>query len=263
MTASDLPMGTLHELAEAALEDGHPEKALLIARQLLHRDARDVVAWFLEGEALRDLADLAAAETSYHHVLDLVPEHAGAWCALASVLFDQRRFGEASAVVAQAIRAAPRAAAPYYTRAMLRERRGDLEGASRDYERARRFGDGFTLPERMTDDAILRLVLDITDTIDPLAAAWLRQAPTIIVDLPDDDTCDAYEPPASPGDVLAHLAAPLGAEPLPQIGLPPTVMLYRRNIERSVGDHDDLVAALQHGVIEQVQLWLSSHSTEA
>jgi tetratricopeptide (TPR) repeat protein len=263
MTASDLTPETLHELAEAALEDGSPETALAICQRMLHEDPSDVSAWYLEGEALRDLGDLGNAEAALRRTLELSHDHPGAWCSLAALLFDDRRFEEAALVTQHAIRVAPFFASPYYTRAMLRERRGDLDGAGRDYLRASRIDSSYAPPERLSDDAILELVYDITDEVDPLAAAWLRQAPTIIVDLPDDEICEAYEPPASPGDVLGHLAAPIPGSLGPALGLPPTVLLYRRNIERNLPDRADLIAALQQGVIEQVQSWLSEQICEA
>lgn len=263
MTVSDLPPETLHELAEAALEDGSPETALALCHQMLNDDPADPSAWYLEGEALRVLDDPHGAEAAWRRTLELDAHHPGAWCALATLLYEERRFAESELVVRNAVRAAPTMAAPYYTRAMLRERRGDLPGADRDYERAWRLGDDFPLPERMDDDALLTLVHGIGDEVDPLVGAWLRATPTLILDLPDSRTCDAYSPRVAPSDVLGHLVAPPIGSGGPVFGLPPTVLLFRRNIERTARERVELVASLQHGLLEQVQVWLANQDVSA
>lgn len=263
MTVSDLPPETLHELAEAALEDGSPETALALCHQMLNDDPADPSAWYLEGEALRDLDDPHGAEAAWRRTLELDAHHPGAWCALATLLYEERRYEESELVVRNAVRAAPTMAAPYYTRAMLRERRGDLPGADRDYERAWRLGDDFPLPQRMEDNTLLTLVHEIGDEVDPLVGAWLRATPTLILDLPDGRTCDAYAPPAAPSEIFGHLVAPPPGARSPLFGLPATVLLFRRNIERNARERGELAASLQHGLIEQIQAWLARQESDA
>jgi hypothetical protein len=90
-------------------------------------------------------------------------------------------------------------------------------------------------------------------------AAWLSHAPLVFLDLPHPAICEAYEPPASPAEVLAHLSA--GAETTqPASQLPPSILVFRRNLERYATDPAQVLTALRAGVVEQVRGWMSRTS---
>jgi hypothetical protein len=93
----------------------------------------------------------------------------------------------------------------------------------------------------------------------PEVAAWLSHAPLVFLDLPHPAICEAYEPPASPAEVLAHLSA--GAETTqPASQLPPSILVFRRNLERYATDPAQVLTALRAGVVEQVRGWMSRTS---
>lgn len=258
------PQDLLHQ-AEAALVDGRPEDTLALCRQLLSEDPRHLGARFLEAEALRDLRDDDEAEASYKLVLSVHPDHSEAWSGMGAVQFDQGRFDEADRCFGRAIRLRDDNADAYYGRAMLRERRGDLRGARRDYLRAWRLSDRYPLPERLTPEDAAALLQDAAGAADEGVRAWLSATPIVLLDVPDLDTCDAYEPPASPAELLGHVTLPLAPEGAGRsiTTFPPTVLLYRRNLERYASDRLQLLEALRHGIVAHVAAWLREDAVEA
>lgn len=256
----------LLEIAAAALEEGNPETTLQLCRELLetwpdHDDAR-----LLEAEALRDLRDAVEAEQSYRRLLARRPDHADGWAGMGRALLDQGRFGEASTCFARALRHTSGHAEAHHGRAMLREFRGDLAGASRDHARAWQASSRFPPPAPLDVEAVRALVDEAAGLLDdPHAQAWLDTIPIVLEDFPSSDTCEAYEPPASPVDLLGHLAAPLGDGIVGArfTGFTPSLVLFVRNLERHAWDRERLVTVLAETVLSQAQAWLAQTSIEA
>jgi|JI10StandDraft_1071094.scaffolds.fasta_scaffold226250_1 tetratricopeptide (TPR) repeat protein len=256
MSASDRSPDDLVEAAEAALAEGHPLAALELCQRLLAKDPGDPNAWFLEAEALRELREAPDAELSYRRAIELDAENASAWCGLASVLFDQRRFEEAASGFRRALRLEPVLADAWFGRALVREIQGDFAGAQRAYLHAHHRSAAHPVPRALSDPEHRALLVQAAGDDAPEVAAWLSRAPLVFLDLPHPEICEAYDPPASPAEVLAHLAA--GADTAhPSSTLPPAILVFRRNVERYASDRPQVLAALRAGVIEQVQAWMS------
>lgn len=243
----------LLDLAEASLAAGQPESALSYARRVLAARPADTAARWVEAEALRDLHEREEAADRYRALLAEDPEHADAWAGLAHVLFEDGELDEAAHAARRALRVAPDHAEALAARSLLRERRGDLAGARRDQLRAWRQSSAYPLPTPLTDDALRTLISDAAVGLDEGTRAWIEAAPVLVAELPDLDTCRAYDPPASPAELLGHVAARLPHEPGDGwAALPPSIVVYRRNLERFADDRDHLVEALRDGVLAQV-----------
>lgn len=253
------PSHQLLDMAEAALVEGHPETTLEICRQLLSLDPHHAGAIFLEAEAFRDLREGEEAEQRYRVVLSREPEHTEAWSGMGSVLFDQGRFEESQRCFTRALRADSDNADAYYGRAMVRERHGDEAGARRDYLRAWRLSGRFPTPEPLSHGQMRQMLHQAADAAGAHVGAWVRQAPVLVLDLPDIETCDAYEPPASPGELLGHVTVQVTADGVltSSNALPPAILLFQRNLERYAHDRDQLIAALRDSVVAQVSQWLT------
>lgn len=256
---------TLLELAETALVEGRPEATLELTRQVLSEHPDHTDAMFLEAEALRDLRDGHASERRYRDVLGAQPMHHEAWSGLGALLFDQCRFDEAATCFGRALRARPDHADAFYGRAMIRERRGDTLGARRDYLRAWRLSSRYPMP-RQLDDADVHALLAEAAQDAPEVAAWLEGLPVLVLDVPDADVCDAYDPPMSPGDLLGHVPLPYEGDLVPHgawAAAATPVLLFRRNLERFADDHDQTVDALRETVVSQLALWLGQTASDA
>ncbi len=249
-------------MAETALDEGRPTATLELCQQLLDVHPEDESAIFLLAEAYRDLRDSAVAEDHYRALLERSPDHADAWSGLGSVLFDQCLFEEAGSAFGRAIRLAPSHPDALYGRAMLRERRGDLAGAQRDYVRAWQISTRYPLPARLDDTELRDLVRQAASDGDATVQAFMHSTPLIVLDVPESGTCEAYAPPASPGELLGHFAAsmPGTATGAFASAMPPSLLIYRRNLERYAEDRERLRHALRESVLSQVQEWLEHAS---
>jgi tetratricopeptide (TPR) repeat protein len=264
MSSSDSPSDALLELAEAALEDGYPEKTLELCRQIRNNAPADVNAWFLEAEALRELRASSAAEDAYRHAVLLDPAHSGAWCGLSTVLFDQRMYDQSRIAVHRALRLDAEVWNAYYTRALLRERRGDEDGARRDYLRAWRLGSPLGVPATLTDAEIRQVLVDAALRVDEALGAWVQALPLHVGELPDERACVAAHPFTSPAELVGHLA--IGLDMVPDVEMqpipPPPIVVYRRNLGRFAQDRDDLLAVVTDQIIEPVREWAELRAIE-
>ena len=96
MGAGQLPHATDVEQTldrvEDALERGDAEEALELCETVLQLHPDHAGAWFLSAEAYRDLRELESAETRYQRVTHLDPEYSPGWSGLGAVRFEMLQF---------------------------------------------------------------------------------------------------------------------------------------------------------------------------
>ncbi len=245
----------LLDLAETELVEGRPEATLVLVRQVLADEPGHTGALFLEAEALRDLRDRDQAISCYRALLAHGDVTADTWSGLGHALFEDGQIDPAAKAFAAAIRLDADHPDALWGRGLTRERRGDEAGARRDQLRAWRLSPRYPLPQSIDDESLRDLLADAAADLDEGVQTWLEAAPVIVTDLPDLDTCSAYDPPASPAELLGHVPMSPPSEDGPHHAwraLPPSVFIYRRNLERFASDRAQLVAALRDGVLAQV-----------
>lgn len=257
------------DLAEEALDRGEVEAALAYCEQVLGRRPDHPGALYLSAEAHHELGDFAEAERRYRRCTLLVPEHPLSWSGLAVALFDQLRFKESTAMAHRALRVDDANAEAYYVRALRRERHGDELGAARDYRRAWRL-DPERYPAPVTlDDATVEAVVSeaIAATHESVRAA-LANVPILLEELPSDEVCRSFDPPRSPTDIVglfsgASLMERSTEDPWSQI--PPTITLYRKNLERLAFDRTRLLDEVRVTLLHEIghYLGLSEEDLEA
>jgi len=260
----------LLDAAEEALDKGDVWAAMNLARQANERSPELPRALFVLGEVLWEMADAESAEERYRKVISLTtpedPLHGKSWSALGWVLFDQLRFRESHAATLRGIRVRPEAPEGYYVRAMLRERRGDALGARRDYLRASRGEpDRYPLPAELTDAMVEAVVQQVLRRLHPTVRAYLSQVPIILEDVPDEDICSQYDPPALPGEVLGYFAGTSLAERSmldPWTTLPSTIVLYKNNLARLFDNQEQLIHELTVTVFHEVGHYLGLDERE-
>lgn len=255
-TAAEASVEELLDLAEDALDDGDAHRALRICRQVLDAVPDHPGATFLSGEAQRSLGDLERAESHYRQVVGLTPEHSPSWSALASVLFEMLRFDEARSCALRAIRLDPQNAEAYYVRALLRERRDDAAGARRDYLRAARLDpDTFPAPLELDDATVEAVVEDVLRVVHPSIRAYLANVAILLEEVPEEDLCLEFDPPASPSELLGYYTGVSLRDRSfdnPWTNLPSAIVLFRRNLERIAWDRDRLIEELRITVFHEV-----------
>ncbi len=209
-----------------------------------------------EGDDALERGELEAAEEAYRAATAVDATRSPAWSALAGVLFDQLRFDEARVAIRTAVRADATNAEAYWVRGLVRERNADLRGADRDFIRASRLdGEAFPRPEPLSDAVISAVVEEAKGVVHPSIRAWLDQVAFVVEEVPPEDVCLDFDPPALPGELLGCFTGPAvpdrsGDDPWSH--LPSTIVLYRRNLERLAWDRDHLVEELRITVLHEV-----------
>lgn len=256
----------LLRLAEVALHEGRPDTTLELCRELLETAPEHPGALFLAAEAHRDLREAPEAEARYRLLLDRDPDRPDAWAGLGATLFDQCFFDDAERCFRRALRLAPGTVEALYGRALVRERRGDHRGARRDYLRAWRLSTQHRVPTPLRDEEVRRLLVEAVDGMDEGVQAWVASTPILVQEVPEASVCDAYDPPASPAELLGHLTASMHDDPkggLRWSSFPPAILLYRRNLARWADDRDQLAQALRESVLAHASEWLRTPHHEA
>lgn len=242
--------------AEAALDGGDPSSALSFCERVLDRSPDHAGAHFLVADAMRQLGDLEEAVARYRRVTHLSSDHALSWSGLAFCLFDLLDFDAARSGVLRALRVDPDNPEAYYVRALLRERREDYDGAQRDFLRAERLDPlSWPRPVPLSDAMIEAVVLEALEALHPTIRAYLAQVPMLLEEVPSEDVCFEFVPPAPPGEILGTFAGASlrdRSHEDPWSQLPGAIVLYRRNLQRAVGDRERLLEELRITVFHEV-----------
>lgn len=256
----------LLDLAEEALEAGDAPQALHLCGQVLQWSPQHTGAIFVSAEAHRDLGASEEAEARYLRVTQLRPDYAPAWSGLATTRFDQLQFEPARIAALRAIRLDPGLGEAYYLRAMIRERRGDYAGATRDFLRAWRIDPvAWPKPEELTDAMIEAVVHEATQSLHSAIRSYLTQVPILVEEVPSEDVCQQFDPVAPPGELLGlfngHSLTDRSAED-PWSVMPATIVLYRRNLQRFAWHRETLLEQLRITVLHEVGHFLGLDEDE-
>jgi predicted Zn-dependent protease with MMP-like domain len=243
------------DLAEEALERGDPEGALELADEVLGVDPEHPDGWLIRAEALRELGDPDAAVTAYRRLNTLVPDDAVGWAGLGTLLFDLLEFDEARVYLTRAIRLDPSNPEGWWGRGLLRERRADVRGARRDFLRAHLLDPHYPLPVPLDDETVEQVVEEAVAAMNPTIQSYLQNVPIVLEDFPDADVCRQWDPPMSPSEILGYFSGPTMGDPVggdAWSAVPATVVLFRRNLERSAADREGMLEQLRITVFHEI-----------
>jgi predicted Zn-dependent protease with MMP-like domain len=236
-----------HDLIEAiydALDGNDPDRALELAREGLRSDgADDPVLHFLTGVALLDLDRPDKAAESFGRAAELDPDDAEFRADLALALHRSCRFDDAEREAEAALAVDRDSPDAHHVRALLLERRGDLAGADRHFARAAKLDpERFPLAVRLDRAAFEERVAAARAKLPPDFARHLDGIAVIVDDVPPEDVLTAESPYLDPDLLGLFRGVPLEGKWSFGAGgeLPPTIHLFRRNIERFAEDEDDL-----------------------
>lgn len=245
---------SLREAAWAALEDD-PDRAVRLARQAL-RSSADAEGHYLLGCALLEAGDDDDGFDALRRAVALDASHVDAWAELGRAAFDRRRWDEARECLSAALRQDPHHPMALYTRACLRERRGDFAGAERDYLAAACEAPGdYSAPVDLPDELIREVTDEVLAQLHPSLQTWLDSVPILVDEVPSTDTLETVEPPAGPADLLACISGPTlrdRAGFAPWSLFPTTIVLFRRNLARIAADREELVEELRITLLHEI-----------
>lgn len=244
----------LREAAWSALAED-PERAVRLARQALAlQDDGD--GRYLLGVALLDSGEEEDGLIELEGALTADPTHVDAWAALGRAWFDRCDWEDARQAVTSALRLDPHHPDALYVRACLRERRGDHDGAARDYlAAAAEAPDDYPVPVRLDDEAINTVVEQVIDTLHPSLQRYLADVPILVDEVPDEELLSSFDPPMTPTDLVACFSGPSLTERStlgPWSQLPATIVLYRCNLARLATDREGMLEELRITLLHEI-----------
>lgn len=244
----------LREAAWAALDDD-PERAILLAEEALRLNP-DSEGHYLMGVARHEAGEDDEAVAALQNAVELEPEHADAWAALGRVLFDLARWHEARVSLNAALRIDPHHPDAHYTRACLRERSGDPDGAARDYLAARSESPvDYPLPVPLDDDTIGTIADEVIAALHPSLQKYLDSVAILVDEYPDEEILEDFDPRARPAELLGSFSGhslPERSGAAPWTSLPATIVLYRRNLERIAADREELLDQVRITLLHEI-----------
>lgn len=248
------PAEALREEALELLEDD-PGRALGLARKALDQ-LPDAESFYVLGLALCETEDVEEGTEALRMAVKLDAAHVDAWVALGRELFDACAFEEAQGALRDALRLDPHHPEALYHRACLRERRGDYDGAARDYQAAALVDPtNFPLPLELDDETIERIAQEVIGALDPSLQRYLRDVHILVDEVPPEDVLREFDPPGRPSEILGCFSGHSLTERShddPWSALPAAIVLYRRNLMRIAAEedvlHDELRITLLHEI---------------
>ncbi len=233
---SDDPRAWAWAAVLAAWDGGDNVRVAELAERWLatHPGDRDFHLWAADGWAAARHLDAAAGHLQ--RLLELDPEDAEVLARLGHVRFRAGRFREAEGLFERALALRDDWADTYYGLGLVAERRRDYVAAERAFAQAHRLDpEGYPLPVRLTDGEFDHCVREAVQDLPPELQAPLESVSIVVEDLPDEESMRAVDPPDPEllGLFTGRTHGEYGAG-LPE--MPPTIVLYRRNLERLATD---------------------------
>lgn len=137
---------------------------------------------------------------------------------------------------------------------LIAERRGDRKQADRYFATARKL-DPRTYPAHVsfTAEEFESAVESALDKLPEKVRDAMKDVTVMVEDLPKDDDLKS-DTPLSPQSLGMFRGTPHGEQSVfdPGGNLPPSILLYQRNIERFAETREDLIAEIEDTIIHEV-----------
>ena len=239
------------------LEQGEYHGALDVAEALLEEQPDDLEALFLSGSALFEAGEHTQAAGRLREVMKLEPANVPARLTLAAVLYEICRFDEALAEVEGAISAEPESAYALYLKGLLVDMKGKRQEADDCFAKAANLDpEHYHVPTSVGRQEFEQAVEQALATMPPEFVDRLDNLPILIEDVPSAGLLATLEDPAP--DLLGlFVGTPLPERSLQQVASSPdAIYLFKRNLERTSADHEELVDEIRVTLLHEVGHYL-------
>ena len=230
--------------AEDALDRDDPISALRACDHVEQLFGPHAGARFVRAEARRSLGDVSGAAQAYRSAALLRPEHALSWASLAVASFELLDIPEAERAVERALRQDPREPLAWWALGVMRQWSGDSAGADRALNHAAQLDpEACPLPPRLEEDAVDETINEVLATLPEGLRTYMENVAIVVSDMPTRDELQTEAGRASPLELLGlfegHSLLDRSHDE-PWSRLPPTIVLFRKNLERSAADAEEL-----------------------
>ncbi len=245
----------LLDQAEGAWREGRHHDALQLCDRAAQKgDEARYHAAFMRGELLLELGDAAGALSSFDAVADHTVADPDLDCVRGVALFELCRFPEADNALRSALRGNPNLAEAHYTLGLLAELLGT--GSEVDHLRQARKLDAKAYPAtpQMPRADFEGVVSEALATLPEPVRSATQNIPVLVAEVPHPHDLTQSDPPLSPRILGLFVGTPpaelstLDAPPVEQ----PTILLFKRNLERVCPDRATLIAEIRTTVLHEV-----------
>jgi predicted Zn-dependent protease with MMP-like domain len=241
--------------AEIALRElRHHDALQLCDRAAVQGDDARYFSALLRGDVLLDFGDAAGALSSYDSVADPGIADPELDLCRGLALFELVRFAEAENALRSALRGDPSLAEAHYTLALIAE----INGTGREVEhfrQARRLDpDRFPAMPQMSRNEFEAVVEEALASLPESVREATRGIPVLIAEVVHPGDLMQADPPFSPRilgmfvGIAPRDVSVLDAPPEQQ----PTILLFKRNLERACPDREVLIAEVRKTVLHEV-----------
>lgn len=257
--AADAAEAWIDELldeAEDALDNDQPLMALRACDHVEAIQGPHAGARFVRAEARRMLSDMRGPAAAYREAALLRPEHALSWASYAVASFELLDMEEAHRAQERSLREDPSEALGWWALGLLLQWEAEDEGAERAFLHAAWLDpEGCPVPPTLDDHELDALIEGVLMEMSPSIRAYLKNVAIVVEDMPDESVLRGADPPLSPLEMLGAFSGHSLRERShdePWSKLPPTITLYRRNLERSAADRDELIEQLRVTLLHEI-----------
>lgn len=218
-----------------------------------------VEVWLTVADARGSDHDPKGALAAAERAVKLSPGDAAARVALGSARFDVCELDEAERCVAQAIDRDPRSADAFWLRGRIQTVRGDHKAADKAFARAAQIDPvRFAVPFRVDEDAFAALMEESLEELPAQVRDYLKNIAIVVEDVPELTQVQKNDPPLSPGSLGLFEGTPPALAPGddPWSHFPTRITLFRRNIEISCVDQDELRDLVSSTLLHEVGHYL-------
>ncbi len=250
LEAGEHPGVKAAEGTDAANDDEEEDEALAELR---------LEAWLTLSDCRAADHDPVGALQAAEKGVELAPDDAQARLARGAALFDLCRLEDAEKAVAQALDRDPRSGDAYWLRGRILTVRGDDKGAQKALERAVALdGERFATPLRIPEDDFVSIMEESLEELPEQVRNYLKNVAIAVEDVPPLDRLQLSDPPLSPGSLGLYEGTPpsLASGEDPWSHLPNQITLFRKNIELSAKDEDDLRELIASTLLHEVGHYL-------
>lgn len=217
-------------------------------------------------EVLLTLSDVRAADHDPDGALQAADEavaldkdDAMARLARASALFDLCRIDEAEKVLGQAIDRDGRLADAYWLRGRMLTVKGEQAEADKAFQRAVSLDpERFRPPYRVSEEAFVAVMEKSLEELPEPVRKYLTNVSVAVEEIPTMERLTASQPALSPGLLGLYEGTPpsLARGDDPWSHFPSRITLFKRNIEASAGDEEELKDLIGSTLLHEVGHYL-------
>lgn len=236
------------------LEQGESEAAAAAALRALNEYQDLPELRYLLAVSLLDIDEPEGAIPELEHATRQAPEWSLPHVALAWAFFRVGRFAEAQTAAERALKLDATLAECHQLLGLLAERRNDEAQSLQSFAEARRLDpERFPDPYEMGEDEFLDVAQQVVAELDPELREVLEQTAIFVQPFPETELLRGSDPPLDPQLLGLFMGQSLLEQSVQDSGgLPNTIYLFQRNLERSVSSREELEAEIRITVLHEI-----------